>query len=182
MVKTKRHKNKKLRVKKRQSRNKKRYQKSKKRGGVKLPFRVGAFLPTCEREYLSQVENKYADYGGVKSILLELQNRGPPMVKDSNEAVKIARYLYDNCYILRDYMKFWDQAQDKIIVQYNLGPQVKGKRRIVDFIIKMYYSEPLSPELSAIWKTINTSQVSTPSQIIRQSPVSSKDPAPTAKL
>jgi hypothetical protein len=66
-----------------------------------------------------------------------------------------------------------------------LGPQVQGKRRIVDFLIKMYHSEPLSPELTDIWKTINTSQVGlTPSPIITQSPVISytQDDVPTAKL
>ena len=144
-------------IKRSKKTSKRRNSSRKRRGGMVFPFRMkSSFLPSCNSN-ISGVGETYDNFGDVKKVLFELQERGPPLVENTNEARTIARNLRNNCRILKNYMKFWDSdAQKEIIDFYQLGPPVSGKRRLVDFIIKMYKNVPLSPTLEEKWKTINT--------------------------
>ena len=118
---------------------------------MSLPFRMkSSFLPECEAFH----PTVYKSYGDVKKVLLELQQRKPPITDNDQEAVQIARALYSNCNLLKKYMMFWDKSQAEIVEWYQLGPSVSGKRRIVDFIIKMYKKVPLSESLQQKWNAI----------------------------
>jgi hypothetical protein len=123
------------------------------------------FLPDCNgtRPYIpnenwnerrDKISEKYLetyrDFNDTKKLLMDLQ------LIDRDVAVDL-RY---NCRLLTNYLRFWDKAKQKIIAWFNLGPQIKGQRRLLDFLIKMHDGEPLSPELQKLWEKVDKNRSS----------------------
>ena len=131
-----------------------------------LGIRMKPFLPECEPFH----PTVYKDYKGVKSILSELQKREDPITHETQESINIANILFKNCILMKKYMMFWDQAQAEIVEHYGLGDPEPGKRRIVDFIIKMYKKTPLSPNLQQKWDAINSPTPNPPGKIPLNNP------------
>ena len=92
----------------------------------------------------------YIDFNDTKKLLMDLQ------ILDADVAVDL-RY---NCRLLTNYLRFWDKAKQKIIAWFKLGPQIKGQRRLLDYLIKMHDGEPLSPELQRIWEEVDKNRSS----------------------
>lgn len=92
----------------------------------------------------------YIDFNDTKKLLMDLQ------IIDADVAVDL-RY---NCRLLTNYLRFWDKAKQKIIAWFNLGPQIKGQRRLLDYLIKMHDGEPLSHELQRIWEEVDKNRSS----------------------
>ena len=123
------------------------------------------FLPNCNgrapyipNEYWNErrdiISEKYLetyrDFNDSKKLLMDLQ------IIDADVAVD----LRHNCRLLTNYLRFWDKAKQKIIAWFNLGHQIKGQRRLLDFLIKMHDGEPLSPELQKLWEKVDKNRSS----------------------
>jgi len=170
---------KKYRNKTKTNRRNKKYKKNTRRGGqfteqIKRTlginrFRPKSILPKCSG-FEPRTENPRWNHIKVSEKYLDTYDEDDDFLYDKNNILfklfkknkEVATDLRFDCNLLRKYLLFWNQQKYKIIDWYQLGKEEEGKRRLIDFIIKMHKKLPLSDELKRIWNNINIESVQQP--------------------